>query len=89
MKKNIIAAFSIASLFAAGSSYAGDSCLGCIKGYAKTVDEAFDLGIKIARDAQFKLGDGEEDAHLHIMPKKDDVLYLVQVCPSGCEPDAP
>lgn len=87
MKKNIIATCAISAILIASPAFAVASKVKCVKGDAKTVDAAFTLGVKLAKDAGLELGSGEHQAHIHILPEKDHGLYVVEVCPASCEED--
>jgi len=83
MNKNIIAALMVSTLLAAGSAYAADHFSGPLRGHAKTIDEAFSSGVKMAKNAGFELGE-EKDcnksyAKIKILPKKENGLYVVEV----------
>ncbi len=85
MKKIIIAGCAVAAILVVNLAQAADSDKNCIRGDAKTIDEAFTLGVKLAKSAGLELGAGENQAHIHILPEKDHDLYVVEVCPSSCE----
>ena len=53
----------------------------CVKGDAKTVDEAFKLGVELAKKAGLELGNGEKKSKIHILSDKEHHLYIVKVCP--------
>jgi len=83
MKKNTIAALAFFLLFAAGLAHSDDYSKNHLRGYAKTVDEAFALGVKLAEDADFEIGEGKNclkpDAKIKILPEKEKGLYVVEV----------
>jgi hypothetical protein len=74
-------------LLVSSSAYAINAEKTCFKGDAKTVDEAFNLGVELAKKSGFELGDGEKNAHIHILPDKEHGIYIVKVCPSPCKED--
>lgn len=89
MKKNIIAACAVSAMLIASPALALDSKENCMRGDAKTVDAAFTLGVKLAKDAGLELGAGENKAQIRILPKNDHDLYVVEVCHAPCEDDNP
>ena len=89
MRKKIIATCAISMILIASPVLALDSKEKCVRGDAKTVDAAFTLGVKLAKDAGLELGSGEKQAHIHILPEKDHGRYVVEVCPASCEEDNP
>ena len=82
MKTFISALFTAAILLIFSSAYAVDADKNCLRGDAKTIDDAFSLGVELAQKAGFELGDGEKEARIHILPDKEHGLYLVEVCPA-------
>ena len=84
MKKLILAACALSTLLVFSTAQAADSDKDCIKGDAKTVDEAFKLGVQIAKDSGLELGEGEGKSHIHILPEKKQGLFVVEVCSSSC-----
>ena len=87
MKTFISALCAAAVILVSSSAYAVDAEKNCLRGNAKTVDEAFKLGVDMAKKAGLKLGDEKKEAHIHILPNKDASLYTVEVCSSACEED--
>ncbi len=69
-------------LLAVSSAHALAAEESCVKGDAKTVDEAFSLGVELAKKIGFELGDGEKSAHIHILPDNKHHIYIVELCPS-------
>jgi hypothetical protein len=87
MKTYISTLFAAAIILVSASGYAADADKECLRGDAKTVDEAFKLGVDMAKKAGLELGDGENKAHIHILPNKEHNFYTVEVCSSACKKD--
>ena len=83
MKKYISLFLFVFILLAFGSAHAVDSKNNCISGDGKTVDEAFKAGVKLAKEAGLKLGGEEGSARIHILPKNEHGLHVVNVCSSS------
>lgn len=83
MKKYIIL---LGIMLLTGSlAYAGDAKKDCLSGEGKTVDDAFKVGVALAKGAGLQLGGEEGKARLHILPKNGHGVYVVKVCHSSLD----
>ncbi len=84
MKKLVIAACAAVALLAAGAVQAEEK-KNCVRGYGKTADEAFALGVKLAEGKDAELGKNQvrADIRIRILPQKINGLYVVEVYSSG------
>jgi hypothetical protein len=82
MKKLVIAAcVSAIALLAAGASQA-EGKKNCVRGYSKTAEEAFALGVKLAKSKDVELGVENQllaDTRIRILPEKMNGLFVVEV----------
>ncbi|MCW5201217.1 hypothetical protein VU07_05435 [Desulfobulbus sp. F4] len=82
MKKLVIAACAAAIFFAVALSVQAEEKKNCVRGYGKTVDEAFALGVKLAESKDAELDKENQliaDTRIRILPEKVNGLYVVEV----------
>ncbi len=81
MKIFVIAAFT-AALLAAAPAVQAEEKKNCVRGYGKTIAEAFSLGMKLAESKDAQLGVENQlfaDTRIRIFPEKVNDLYVVEV----------
>ncbi len=81
MKNFVIAAWT-AALLAAAPAVQAEEKKNCVRGYRKTIAEAFTLGIKLAESKDAQLGVENQllaDTRIRILPEKMNDLYVVEV----------
>jgi len=82
MSKFVIAAFTAAIFLAAVPVVQADEKKNCVRGYGKTAEEAFALGMKLAESKDAQLGVENQllaDTRIRILPEKVNGLYVVEV----------
>lgn len=82
MKKLVVAVCTVAAFFAVALPMQAEEKKNCVRGYGKTVDEAFALGVKLAESKDAELGKENQlaaDTRIRILPEKVNGLYVVEV----------